>query len=374
MATMVEFGDVLDIVRLALTGASGEIQALLEDLVKEQIISEAYSKSLSLQQLNRGFAPGPIHGKAADKPAPGPMDDPGAANQGHLSQVCRECASTCHNRTELEDVQTMEEYKRLNTSPPVMHEHSLLSKSIGHERYCSLRLGEFPTSTVESGVGDIESDYESIREGNSEAEREWLEQVEQAARKIAVPLWQHWDRGWMMVLSLVPSLTMGCAISESTVTGSQAQCLDLNMEEETELAIACRTLDLCTDNFNCTEVKTTDLSYALDGEEVTKAPKGLELPTSDSMVDWTRLDYFSISGAAGNCSQVEGCAGGNRDLEVCRVADRTEALLLAGVPHSGGNVGYTVKERVDPHSGMFVFSSFCPSTSRTSPQFLQASA
>lgn len=393
---MAQFEEVLDRVRLALTWASpAEIQALLEGLVKERIISEAYSKSLSLHRLTKGLAAEPDHSETAYKPASDLMNYPGSTNQRHLnqgqlSQVCRDCAITNPNQTRL-DVSPMEEYSSMRCRPKmVMDEHNLNHRLFStpiyvhvhvhvqvHDCHCRLRLDNNMTELLRSteSMQKADNDYESMKEGNSEDEKEWLEQVEEAARRIAVPLWQHWDRGLRMLLPLVPSMTTGCATSENTVTGSEAQCPVLNMEEETELAIACRSLDLYADNFNCIEAAIADPSFKLEIEGVSDTPKGLDFSTYDSAAT-TALDadHFSVSGAARYTSQVKACAADTNDvtdmlesdLNVCWVADRsrdtTEDLLYMtlSVLDSVENVckadGLTDEERVDSHWGKFALN------------------
>lgn len=392
---MAQFEDVLDRVRLALTWASpAEFQALLEGLVKERIISEAYSKSLSLHRLTKCLAAEPVHSETAYKPASDLINYPGSTNQWHLnhgqlSQVCRDCAVTNPNQTRLY-VSPMEEYSsmrcRPKIHPPVMDEHNLNHRLFStpihvhvqvHDCHCRLRLDDNMTGLLRSteSMQKADNDCESMNEGNSEDEKEWLEQVEEAARRIAVPLWQHWDRGLRMLLPLVQSRTTGCATSENTATGSEAQCPVLNMEEETELAIACRSLDLYADNFNDTEAAIADPSFVLDIEGISDTPKGLDFSTYDSLATAALdADHFSVSGAARNTSQVKACEADTNDitdmlesdLNVCWGADRSRDTaedlhyMTLSVLDSVENVckadGLTDEERVDSYWGKFALN------------------
>ncbi len=391
---MAQFEEVLDEVRLALTWASpAEIQALLEGLVEERIISEAYSKTLSLHRLTEGIAPEPVRSETACKPGSDLMNSQGSTTQrpnspGQLSQVrkcgsskSRDSAITDHNWTRSEPVSPMEEQCSAGSRPKlhplyehqvihgnnpklieelrgeeVMDEHylnnRLFSTTIAYDYQCSLGLDDEMTELLRSAESMQKSvrDNERMDEGNSEDEKEWLEQVEEAARRMAVPLWQHWDRGRRMLLPLVPCMTSVCATSENTVTESEAQCLGLNMEEETELANACRALGLCSDYFECTEAEITGVT--LDTEGATDIPKGLCFSASAGL----STDLFSISGAAGNASPVEACAATDTNnnitdtlqdcLDVCWVADRTadtteEMLSLTGDVQCGTDAGFT---------------------------------
>uniref|UniRef100_UPI0037E7D497 MHC class II transactivator isoform X1 n=2 Tax=Semicossyphus pulcher TaxID=241346 RepID=UPI0037E7D497 len=158
------------------------------------------------------------------------------------------------------------------------------------------------------------SDNERMVKGNFADEKEWLEQ---AARRIAVPLWQHWDRGQRMLLPLVPRMATGFATSENKETGTEPQCPFLNIEEETELAVACRTLDLYAESFLCTD------------EEITRFTEGLSTYESDGTTGWNE-DLFDISGSVSCTSPVKASADtknitDRREdlLNVCSVADRT---------------------------------------------------
>ncbi|XP_078017306.1 uncharacterized protein ciita isoform X2 [Epinephelus lanceolatus] len=348
---MTQFEEVLDGVRLALTWASpAEIQALLEDLVEGQIISEAYGKSLIWQQLTEGIAP------AACKVG---SDLRGSTthwhlDQGQLSQVKnlgsgksigRAVSSvgehvSMRSRLKIHLLCEHQVDPRLNQElrgGPVTDEcFNLFSTPMGRDNQCSLIFDDENTELLRSAelMQKPVSDNERVFKGNLEDEKEWLEQVEEAARRIAVPLWQHWDRGQKMLLPLVPaSMTAAsCATSENTARDGKAQCPVFNMEEETELAVACRTLDLYADNFDYTEVGITDPSFTLctDG-----AAKGLCFSTYDSVAT-TGLNHLNISGAERNASPAQACAATVTNitdrlqgiLDACRVADSTTEVDL----------------------------------------------
>lgn len=335
-AAMSQFKEVLDGVRLALTWASpAEVQALLQGLVEEQIISEAYSKSLSVHRLAERIAPEPVPSPTACKPRGSTTH----LNQSQLNQV-RKCGSSKPRESAVTD-QTRSKPASSEMYPP--------------SDECRLGLDDEITELLRSAesMQKPESDNVRMYEGNLEDEKEWLEQVEEAARRIAVPLWQHWDRGRRMLLPLVPCMTTGCLTSEKTVIDSEAQCPLLNMEEETELAITCRTLDLYALNFECTKAEITD--FTLDTEGATDTPQGLYLSTYDSLASTgLNKDHFNVFALARNASPVQTCAATdtNRKItarlegDVCWVDDRTtytteDLLCLTADIHCGTDAGFT---------------------------------
>ncbi|XP_027141430.1 MHC class II transactivator isoform X4 [Larimichthys crocea] len=340
--TMTQFKEVLDGVRLALTSAPvAEIHSLLESLVEERIISEAYSNSLTLHGLTRGMTPERVRKESACKPGSDQMYSPGSTthrhfNQGQLTQVCQESVVDEHNSA-------------WSTSPPVMDQHHLNHRLCSTPLICeyqsSLGLDDEITELLRSAKSMQKqvSDNERANKGNSEDEKEWLEQVEEAARRIAVPLWQHWDRGQMMLLPLVSSMTAGC---ENTVTDSGAQCNGLNMDEETELAIACRTLNLYSDSFNCIDTGLALPNFTLDKEEADDTPKGLSFPTYESVLTMgLNTDHLDVAGAARNGSPVEACAAtdtNNNTWMTDKTTDTSEDLLsLMGDTVLYGSPGFT---------------------------------
>ncbi|KAG8007126.1 MHC class II transactivator [Nibea albiflora] len=316
---MTQFKEVLDGVRLALTSAPlAEIHSLLEALVEERIISEAYSKSLALRGLTRGATPERVRKELARGPGSDQVCSPGSTthrrfSQRQLTQVCRESVADELNSA-------------WSTSPPVMDQyhldHRLCPTPLVCDHQCSLGHRDEITQLLR-GAESMQkqvSDSERADEGNSEDEKEWLEQVEEAARRIAVPLWQHWDRGQMMLLPLVSSMTAGC---ENTVTDSGAQCNGLSMDEEIELATACRTLNFYSDSFNCTDTGLALPNFTLDKEET--------FPTYESVVAMgLNADPFGDAGAAGYGSPVEACAAtdaNNNTWMTDRAANTSEDLL-----------------------------------------------
>ncbi|GLD60539.1 MHC class II transactivator isoform X1 [Lates japonicus] len=329
---MPQFEEVLDGVRQALTWASpSEIQALLEGLVEERIISDAYSKSLSLHRLTEGISHAAVHGKPTWEPGSDQIHSRGS-QWGHLSQVwdcgSRESAVTDHNQTRLESMLSVHENNSTRSSQrmdllyedrvihgnrlirelnwgPAMDDlnHRIMSTPMTCDDQHSLRLNDEITELLRSAELMLKpvSDNERVDEGISEDEKEWLEKVEEAARRIAVPLWQNWDRGRRMLLPLVPCMTTGCATDENKATDCEAQCPDVNMEVEAELALACKTLDLYTDSFKWME--NTDTSFALDsgGDTEGFCFSGV----SSAVVTALNTDHFDICGAARNSSPVQ---------------------------------------------------------------------
>lgn len=363
---MIQFEEVLDGVRLALTWASpGEIRALLEGLVEEEIISEAYSKSLSLHRLIEGITPTSIHNKPAYKPGSAEICSQSVRN-------LRECEISDHNQTNLESLLSVDEHSWTtswtNTHPlyghqvtdgnnqkliqelmegPAMDEHYLShrirSTPIMCDIQCNFRIDEEMPELLISAESKQKpvSDSERTDEGNSEREREWLEQVEEAARRIAVPLWQHWDRGRKMLLPLVPTPNTGCTTTANTATDSGAQCLFLKMEEELELAVACRTLGLYTDQLK--EGDVTDTNFTLDSEKATNTLEDVYFSNYGSAV-MTRLsmDRFDITGAA---SPVEACTATDTNNNLTEkleghLSTMEDLICLAADAQCGTDAGF----------------------------------
>ncbi|XP_071768342.2 uncharacterized protein ciita isoform X2 [Centroberyx gerrardi] len=80
-------------------------------------------------------------------------------------------------------------------------------------------------------------------EGNLREEEKWLEEVEETARRIALPLWQHWDRGQRVLLPLVDCMTPGHTTTDNRSTDNETQYPIIHMDKETEIAGAGRTPD-----------------------------------------------------------------------------------------------------------------------------------
>ncbi|CAK6963321.1 MHC class II transactivator isoform X2 [Scomber scombrus] len=324
---MAQFEEVLGGVRLALTWASlAEIKAMLEGLVEEQIISEAYRKSLSLHRFIEGIAPETIHSQSTCKAGSDKLEIHSQESTAHWQQdqwgqvrkyglsTSRESAITIHDQLRSED-----------------EHNSTWSKPNLHPLYGSVSQGHNPKLIQElshwmSSRGPVMdehytshrivrvSDNERVDESNSEDEKEWLEQVEEAARRIAVPLWQHWDRGERMLLPLLPCVTAVC--SASAKRASDAPCPVSDMEDQTELAVACQMLDLYTDSM---EVKITNTSLTLDTEGATYSLKGHCFSMYDNVAA-TELntDHFNIcetTDTALNASPVEARAADEYENE-----------------------------------------------------------
>ncbi|KAM7372233.1 hypothetical protein PAMP_009414 [Pampus punctatissimus] len=333
---MAHFEEVLGRVRLALTWAShAEIQAMLDGLVEEKIISEAYSKSLSLHRLMGGIAPETVHSepkcKAGSDELEGMIHSQVSNSHWHQDQCrqvkeyrlskSRESAIADHSQMRSEDEHNV------TTSEPNIHPF-YDSVSYGHnpkliqelnnwmlsrepemdEHYhriicdhqCDLRLDEGMTELLRDAdlMQKLVSENERVDKRVSKGRKLWLEQIEEAARRLAMPLWQHWDRGQRMLLPLIHSVTNSCSASENGASESGEPCPVFKMEEETELAFACQTRDLYTDNYNCMEVEITDTSLTLDTEGATDTLKGLYFPEYDSVAaNGLNTNLFNISEA-----------------------------------------------------------------------------
>lgn len=349
-AGMAPFKEVLDSVNLALSRASpAEIQTLLTALVKEQVISEAYSKSLNLRRRVSAHA-GEAASDAINYPEP-------------ADRLGRDYATTCYGQTGLESASPAADCcsaaRGPNTHPPLRNEHS-----DGHRFFAApmrghrFGLDDCMTEVLRGAdtMQKAESDSESIREGNSEEEKEWLEQVEQAARRLAVPLWQHWDRARRMLLPLVPSLP-----TSVNATIAEAQCPLLNLEKETELTPAYRMLEL--------RAAMTDSNFALD--EAPIAPEGFEIVAYDSAVTAAPgTGCFSAFGERWNTSPVKAWGEDTKDmaeelsesgLHGCQLADRskdtTQDLLYMTLSLTDAadidcsSRGFTDEERLYTHWG-----------------------
>ncbi|XP_059203398.1 uncharacterized protein LOC131982801 [Centropristis striata] len=317
---MPQFEEVLDGVRLALTWASPvDIGALLKGLVEQQIISEGYRKSLSLHRLAEAFAPGSELRSSRGSTAHwnldrGPLSQSRDQNQTRSASPVDEHYTTGswpkHQKVIQETNPHLIEGLR---GGPVMDEHypNLFSTPSVHDCQCNLRFDDEMAELLRSAelMQKQESDSERKDEGNLEDEKEWLEQVEEAARRIAVPLWQHWDRGRRMLMPLVPEMTAGCKTSEKTATDSEAQCPVLTMEEEEELAFACRTIEY-TFNFKCTEGQITDPNFTSDTKALCfSGSTGLD------------TDHFNTVEAGRIASPVQACAATDTNNNITGVLE-----------------------------------------------------
>ncbi|KAM3597665.1 uncharacterized protein V6R79_007717 [Siganus canaliculatus] len=299
---MAQFKEVLDRVRQALTCSSpAEIQALLEVLVEERIISESFSKILYLQRLTEACKLGSASTASA-------------IHQHHhqVAQISQESAFTDQNGMTSEFMSPKAGPDRVTSSPEdyplAMVEHylddRLFSAPSTYHNGCIPSSANKMREELHNAEGRPEavSDNESINEGNLDDEKEWLEQVEEAARPITVPLWQHWDRGPKMQLPSDSTMTTGCAVSEHTETDSETKYVS-NMKEEIELATACRILDFYTDSFDYTEMM--DLSFTQQKKE-RDAFKGLHIsPLGRVATTGSSTEHFSTLRTA---SPFQACA------------------------------------------------------------------
>ncbi|KAM4716422.1 uncharacterized protein ciita [Anableps anableps] len=365
---MAQFAEVLDQVRSVLTWAlPGEVHALLEGLVEEGIISEAYRKSLNLHWLNDGIVP-----KLMSKPGCDKLDEDlnfqGSTaqwdlNQEPMSQVrtggSKSLASD-HNVELNKSVSLIEElnYTRLNLEKNLSYEHEILQRNqeemqefleevvmdvchLNQEPLsspsvydCTLRSSDEKTELLSRASNEPASNNESISKGNLENEEVWLEQVEEAARRIAVPLWQNWNRGRGMLQTMLPCVPSGCSISDRMVSEGEAQCAILDMEEEIELVTNCRSLDICIGDFMCEES-----NLACDTDTGRKEREGFHFSTSNGVALFN-TDNLKILRVTRNPSPVEACkateAGSITEMlegqfDVCwpddKMTDRVEDLF-----------------------------------------------
>lgn len=206
---MAQFQEVLEEVRSALTSATpAQLWTLLRGLVEEGIISEAYSRSLT----------------------PEPLD-------GELEEELDGC---------------------FDSGGPGWDRVSAQVNQLGQREQATADKHYLPTQTQSRGSESLPacgSDSERVKKGNLEAEKEWLEEV---ARRIAVPLWQHWDRGRRMLLPLLPCLAAACPSGENT------PCSARDEDEEAQLAASYRTLDVTDGISLCTELDFMDVDLSLD--------------------------------------------------------------------------------------------------------------
>ncbi|XP_029015516.1 MHC class II transactivator [Betta splendens] len=287
--TMVQFEEVLGCVRLALTWAApAQIRALLEGLVEQEIISEAYSRSLALHRLAEGIC------IDREPPCSPGTQDHSLENLESVFLLDESWTYGCqltdgYNQDEGWEAVIDEDYLSIRSTPSVCETQS----SRDDEMPEVLRSADPMQKPA--------SDSERAEEGISAAEREWLEQVEEAARRVAVPLWQHWDRGRTMLLPMLPSALAERQTSQRSPAGEQ--CCLLKMEEETGLAAACRSLGFYTDNFRGVNA---DACSSLDAAETTRTPEDLCLcPDGGAALPGLDADPFSAFGGAGSPSPVE---------------------------------------------------------------------
>uniref|UniRef100_A0A096MAJ1 Uncharacterized LOC103151826 n=1 Tax=Poecilia formosa TaxID=48698 RepID=A0A096MAJ1_POEFO len=328
---MAQFAEVLNQVRSVLTVAlPGEVHALLEGLVEEGIISEAYRNSLNLHWLNDGIVP-----KFTSKPGCVELDEdlntPGSVAQLDLNQEPMSRVRTSgskslagdHNVEQTESVSLIEEPNStrftLEKNKWLQHEilqqnqeemQDLLEEVLMDMSYfnqdplsydCTLRSSDEKAELLSGARSEPPSDNESINMGNEESEEVWLQQLEESARRIAVPLWQNWDRGRGMLQTLLPCGPSSCSISDRMMLEGEAQSVVLDKEEEMELAAACSSLDTCVGDFECEE-----LSFACDTDAGKSEREGLHFSTLSGVAVFN-ADDFRILGATRNASPVEAC-------------------------------------------------------------------
>lgn len=261
---MAQFETVLETVQLVLSQSSpAEIQTLINSLVKAQIVSEGYAKSLNLHQLHRTHKPG-WDWSHSQGSTTNWLFHQGQPNQGRKYRSSRWGGSA-----EMDHNQRLESWFVDETDWSESRLELLCNRTLYPAQHGS--YGE---------LTELLRNEDRLVEGTSSEEKEWLQQVEQAARRIAMPLWQHWDRGQSMLLPLVPH----------TTTDSEREYLDMNLEEETELAVACRTLGFYGDESFGTET------------EFTKSLEGLCFPSHQHV--GVHNDYLAISQTLGSASAI----------------------------------------------------------------------
>ncbi|CAG5897578.1 unnamed protein product, partial [Menidia menidia] len=172
----------------------------------------------------------------------------------------------------------------------------------------TVRLGdgmaERPSGAMPS-QGPVSDSERVNNKGNSENEKEWLGQVEEKAKTRAVPPSQRWDsrRG---KLPLVPRVAAGGSAGDNMVTLRAAQRSVLDMEEEMELAAACRTLYTQIGTSEGIESEVMDTSFTHTARADRNGAEGLYFSTLDtSTMTKMNLDGLGLLGAAGNgCVQM----------------------------------------------------------------------
>lgn len=308
---MAQFEEVLGWVQLALTWASkAEIQALLEGLVEQQVISWDYCRSFSLHCLNNGTkSRSGVHKRGQNYRIEPRSLAIGKHHLAHrinsklmiheLHRLNREMKSTatindyhCNHGMELRPTiheQQLNQYHR-TFAKPIIDEHQqhhwmesrLLTTD---EHYLRHRINSIPMiegwmegverrmEEMDRGIhGGKWTDHRKIDETErveeddddemKEEDEEGAEEVEEMARRIALPLWQHWERGQRVLLPLVAGMTTGNTATDSSTdnraTDNTAHSLAVCMEEDTEITGAGRTLDFHTDTVTDCPTDNTD--------------------------------------------------------------------------------------------------------------------
>ncbi|XP_071398231.1 uncharacterized protein ciita isoform X2 [Centroberyx affinis] len=137
--------------------------------------------------------------------------------------------------------------------------HRIKSTLTVHDHQCNLGMGEELTELVRSLE---QMEIPRTDEGNLREEDKWLEEVEETARRIALPLWQHWDRGQRVLLPLVDFMPTDHTTTDNRATENETQYPIIHMDEETEMAGAGRTPDSYAVNR-----ATQDENHSLSEEE-----------------------------------------------------------------------------------------------------------
>lgn len=332
---MAQFAEVLEHVRSVLTWAfPGEVWALLEGLVEKGIISEAYRNSLNLQWLSDAIEP-----KVMRIPVCGELDkdlnSQGSTTQWDFNQesmnqvrtgVSKSLASD-HNVEQSESFSLIEELNntRFNMEKNQSEVHEILQRKeaelqelleevvmdvsyLNQDHFsspsvydCTLRHTDENEELLSIASSKPAGNNESARKGNLENEEEWLEQVEEAARRIAIPLWQNWDRGRGMLQTLLPCVPRGCSISDGMVSEDEAQCKVFDMEEDMEPAAACTWLHTCVGDF-----ERTQPSPVCDTDAGRSEREDLQFSTVSGVAVSNTCDFRTCREAR-NASPVEAC-------------------------------------------------------------------
>lgn len=347
LITMAQFSEVLEQVQSVLAWASpAEVQVLLDGLVEDRIISEACRKTLSLCQLYDGIVPGLACKEASSTMGCDDLDETlFDLNRERIRLEWTDGSEHSVNDQKLDGFGFVSPMDNLYVTkywqpkrPP--HEHvthrkipQLLQECLedapkdklyrkgsfqgvfftpkANDFPFSLRLGD-RKAELQSRAEPIQkpvSDSESVNRGNFGNKEEWLKHAEEAAA-ITIPLWKDYQQGQQTLQAMIPLETTFSSMRDDMVSDREAFHLDWDVEEETDLATACRMLGASTDDSELSETNSSDRAKL----------EGLYFSTLD--LAELNTSRFRVARATGNVSPVEACAGTGTNSSACILEGR----------------------------------------------------
>ena len=198
---MAPFEEVLGWVRMALSCSSPrEIKAFLEALVELQVISRHYSSN-----LRSSLSPG-----SSRRQSEAALEWSQPGEEGHLDPL----------RSRLEPK------RKLSVGSYLPQQQDL-------ERGMDRAEGVMEIDNWRTGVEEQSQDQGRMEETWME-EQNGTEEMEEVIRRIALPLWQNWERGQRVLLPLLAWMTSDTPTDRLTVSMTTDKVTHNHKEEEYE--------------------------------------------------------------------------------------------------------------------------------------------